>query len=203
MRHVVGNQYDGQAAPLDVEHQFLITAFDSTLTSSLTGLNLVTGNSGRGYALSLEAGQEVQFGQHFSITLQAQLAYSAVRFNTCTDPFGAPVSLTDGDRLRGRTGVSVEYETEWQSPTGKRNSTHLDGIANLYYDFFEGPQMSVAGTPVFSRNDPLSGGVGLGGSISLNDDAVRLHGEALVTTGLSSFGTNQGFSATGGISIRW
>ena len=100
-----------------------------------------------GYGLSLEAGQKVVLSEGFSITPQAQIAYSSVAFNGFDDAFGAPVSLTDGDRLRGRLGLSADFESEWQSANGDRNRTHLYGVANLYYDILGGTEVNVAGRP--------------------------------------------------------
>ncbi|MGO7837958.1 autotransporter outer membrane beta-barrel domain-containing protein, partial [Rhizobium johnstonii] len=70
-----------------------------------------------------------------SLTPQAQLAYSSVRFDSFTDAYGSDVSLDDGDSLTGRLVISADFDSEWKDASGKTSRSTLYGIANLYYDF--------------------------------------------------------------------
>ncbi|KAB2721109.1 autotransporter outer membrane beta-barrel domain-containing protein [Brucella intermedia] len=176
--------------------------YDSDLTSSALG-SLIEGNNGFGYALSLEGGQKVALSERWSLTPQAQLSYSSVRFDSFTDPFDAAVSLADGDSLVGRIGVSTDYEDQWVNGTGQVSRTHLYGIANLYYDFLDGSKVDVSGTRLISENQPLWGGLGAGGSLSWADGRYALHGEAFARTSLEDFGDSNELGAKFGFRTKW
>jgi fibronectin-binding autotransporter adhesin len=180
-----------------VDAQGKLTWFDSTLTSDALG-TIVSGNGGFGYALSLEAGQEVALGDNWSVTPQAQLAYSSVDFDAF-DSYGASVALADGDSLLGRLGLSVDHETEWQDDAGATGSIRLYGIANVSYEFREGTATSIGGDTLTSKADPLWGGIGLGGSIDWAGDALSLYGEANLGTSLNHLGDSYSFGVTAGI----
>lgn len=142
---------------------------------------------GSGYALSLEAGRQVGIGNGWSLTPQAQLAYSAVSFDSFTDPFGAEVSLKDGDSLKGRIGLSAD----WRRDAG----THVYGVASLTYEFLDGTTATVNGMDLTYRPERLGGEIGLGGAYRWNDGRYALHGEALATT---SFQDSYGFKGSVG-----
>src|SRR5205823_6133312 len=109
------------------------------IASQSTGTTLVEGNEGFAYGLSLEAGQKIALDDNWSLTPQAQLAYSSVDFASFTDPYDGEVSLDDGgDTFMGRLGLSAAYEDEWQDANGATGRSSLYGIVNLYYDFLDG-----------------------------------------------------------------
>ncbi|WP_409566758.1 autotransporter domain-containing protein [Rhizobium leguminosarum] len=53
----------------------------------------------------MDTGQKIDLTGQWSLTPQAQLAYSSVRFDSFTDALGGGVSLDDGDSLTGRLGA--------------------------------------------------------------------------------------------------
>ncbi|WP_245500449.1 autotransporter outer membrane beta-barrel domain-containing protein [Rhizobium leguminosarum] len=186
-----------------VDTQAAVTWYDSDLKSSTLQTSLADGNDGFGYGLSVEAGQKIDLTSQWSLTPQAQLAYSSVRFDSFTDAYGADVSLDDGDSLTGRLGVSADFDSEWQDASGKTSRSTVYGIANLYYDFLDGSDVDVSGTSVVSENQALWGGLGLGGSLTWSDERYAAHGEAFARTSLKDFGDSSAVGAKIGFSVKW
>ncbi|WP_261323428.1 autotransporter outer membrane beta-barrel domain-containing protein [Rhizobium leguminosarum] len=186
-----------------VDAQAAVTWYDSDLKSSTLQTSLANGNDGFGYGLSIEAGQKIALTSQWSLTPQAQLAYSSVRFDSFTDAFGADVSFDDGDSLTSRLGISADFDSDWKDASGKTSHSTLYGIANLYYDFFDGSNVDVSGTSVVSENQALWGGLGLGGSLSWSDERYAAHGEAFASTSLKDFGDSNAYGAKIGFSVKW
>ncbi|WP_246642746.1 autotransporter family protein [Rhizobium laguerreae] len=186
-----------------VDTQAAVTWYDSDLKSSTLQTSLADGNDGFGYGLSIEAGQRIALTSQWSLTPQAQLAYSSVRFDSFTDAYGAAASLDDGDSLTGRLGISADFDSEWKDASGKTSRSTLYGIANLYYDFLDGSDVDVSGTSLVSENQALWGGLGLGGSLSWADDRYALNGEAFARTSLKDFGDSNAVGAKVGFSVKW
>ena len=132
------------------------------------------GIHGSGYALSLEAGRKIALGDGWSLTPQAQLAWSSVDFDSFTDRFGAIVSLKDGNSLKGRLGIAADYELG--------AGTHVFGIGNLTYAFLDGTAVAVSGVDLALRPQRLSAELGLGGTYGWAGGKYALHGEALAAT---------------------
>ncbi|MBA9034902.1 autotransporter family protein [Rhizobium leguminosarum] len=140
-----------------VDTQAGVTWYSSDLKSSTLRTTLADGNDDFGYGFSVEAGQKIALTSQWSLTPQAQLAYSSVRFDSFTDQYGADVSLDDGDSLTGRLGISADYDGDWKDASGKINRVKLYGIANLYHDFLNGSDVDVSGTSLVSENQALWG----------------------------------------------
>ena len=188
--------YGNQGFYLDAQGK--LNWFDSTLSADLLDGPLVSGNAGFGYALSLEAGQQLALGNGWSVTPQAQLAYSSVDFENF-DSYGSTVALQSGDSLLGRLGISADYETQWQDTAGETGRTHLYGIANLSYEFLDGTATSVGGDTLVNEADPLWGSIGLGGSVNWAGDQLSLYGEANLGTSLNHPGDSYSLGVTAGI----
>ncbi|MBZ9943128.1 autotransporter outer membrane beta-barrel domain-containing protein, partial [Mesorhizobium sp. BR1-1-13] len=186
-----------------VDTQAQATWYDSDIRSATLGTTLAEGNNGFGYALSIESGQKIALSNKWSLTPQAQLAYSDVRFDTFTDKFGTAVSPGSGDSLVGRLGLSADYEDQWADAAGQVSRTHVYGIANLYYDFLDGYDVDVSGVKLVSQNQALWGGVGLGGSVDFADGKYAVFGEATAKTSLEKFGDSNSIGAKLGFSVRW
>jgi fibronectin-binding autotransporter adhesin len=186
-----------------LDAQARVTWYDSDLSSSTAGLSLVNDNDGFGYGLSVEGGQQIALGPNWSITPQAQLAYSEVDFDSFTDAFGAAVSLDRGNSLKARLGISVDYRSEWKDEAGQQANSTLYGIANLYYDFLDGSRTDVAGVKLTSEADPLWGGVGVGGSYNWGDGKYALHGEASINTSLRDFGDSYALKGNVGFGVKF
>jgi len=187
---------------VDGQTQVIGTAAD--IVSADTGATLVEGNGALGYGVSLEVGQKLGLSENWSLTPQAQLSYSAVRFSTFTDQYDGVVSLAEGgDTLVGRFGLSADYESTWQDEAGETRQSHLYGIGNLYYDLLDGSTVDVSGTSFTSENQGLWGGLGVGGSLSWGDEQYSVFGEALVRGSLDDFGDNNALGAKVGFNGRW
>ncbi|CDN49072.1 autotransporter family protein [Neorhizobium galegae] len=186
-----------------VDSQAALTWYDSDLRSSTLNATLANGNDGFGYGLSVEAGQKIALTRQWSLTPQAQLAYSSVRFDRFTDAYGAVVSLDDADSLTGRLGISADYDSDWKDATGQISRAKFYGIANLYYDFLDGSNADVSGVSVASENRSLWGGLSLGGSRSWSDDRYAVYAEAFARTSLKDFGGSNAIGAKVGFSVKW
>ena len=151
------------------------------------------GIDGDGYAVSLEAGREIMLSGGWSLTPQAQLAWSSVSFDDFTDRFGADVSLKDGDSLKGRIGVSANYEA---GPAG----TKVYGVANLTYEFLDGTGVSVSGVDLDFEPQRFGGELGVGGTYRWAGGKYALHGEALAS---SSFDGGYGVKGTAGLTVKF
>ncbi|MER9330971.1 autotransporter outer membrane beta-barrel domain-containing protein [Mesorhizobium sp. M0488] len=186
-----------------VDAQAQATWYDSDIRSATLGTTLADGNDGFGYGVGVETGQKIALNGNWSLTPQAQLAYSAVDFDAFTDPFGAVVSPGGSDSLVGRLGLSADYEDQWAGDEGQVSRTHIYGLANLYYDFLDGNDVDVSGVKLVSENQALWGGVGLGGSLSWVDGRYSVFGEGSVRTSLQDFGDSNAIGAKLGFSVKW
>lgn len=192
--------YGSNGFYLDAQGQ--ISRYNSDLSSDWIG-NLVNGNDGFGYALSLEGGQRVTLGENWTIIPQAQLVYSNVRFDDFTDSFGADVSLNRADSLRGRLGLAFEYQESWKNEQGQVDRAALYGIGNLHYEFLEGTKVNVSSTRFTSESDPLWGEIGFGGSYNWADDKYSLYGEISASTSLQNFGDSYSLNGKAGLRVKW
>lgn len=186
-----------------IDTQAGVTWYSSDIKSSTLHTTLADGNDGFGYGFSVEAGQNIGLTSQWSLTPQAQLAYSSVRFDRFTDQYGADVSLDDGDSLIGRLGVSADYDNDWRDASGKTGRSKIYGIANLYYDFLDGSDVDVSGTSLVNENQALWGGLGVGGSLSWSDDRYAVNGEAFARASLKDFGDSNTIGAKLGFSVKW
>lgn len=186
-----------------VDSQAQASWYGSDLRSATAGRDMVSNNDGTGYALSIETGQRIGIGEGLSLTPQAQLAYSNVDFDNFSDVFDAPVSLDDGDSLRGRLGITLDWEGSWTATNGTQGHSHVYGIANLLYEFMDGTQVDVAGVDFSNESERLWGEVGLGGTYSWNEDKFAIYGEGSVATALADFGDNPVLKGTAGFRVRW
>lgn len=184
---------------LYLDAQGKLAWYDTSLYSNTLGRSIVSGNDGFGYAFGLEGGQQFTLNDNWSVTPQAQLSYSHVDFTEFVDPFGNTIQLTRGDSLVGRLGISADYKADWQDTNGQAGSTHFYGLANVSYELLDGTSTLIGGDAVNSKNDPLWGGISIGGSLNWADDRVSLYGEASVTTSLNNLGKSYGLGATLGL----
>ncbi|WP_080583248.1 autotransporter outer membrane beta-barrel domain-containing protein [Bradyrhizobium elkanii] len=181
-----------------IDGQMQTMFFRGDLTSDLVG-SMTHGNEGLGYAFSVEGGKRFTVGNGFSLTPQAQLAYSKVNFDGFTDRFGALVSLGNADSLLGRVGLSLNHRKSWSG--GARSD--LYAIGNLHYEFLDGTNVDVAGTGFASANDRLWGSIGGGGSYSWAGGRYTLFGEATYRASLQDAGDNHSYKGTAGLRVVW
>jgi len=186
-----------------LDAQANVTWYDSALASSTASTSLVSGNDGFGYALGVEAGQQVAVAPNWSITPQAQLTYSEVAYDGFTDAYGAAVSLAEGNDLTIRLGLSADYQNSWTDEAGETSRIHAYGIANLYYDVLPNSRTDVAGVELVNTQDNLWGGLGIGGTYAWGEDEYAIHGQVGVNTSLVNFGSSYNLAGTAGLTVRF
>ncbi|WP_439271083.1 autotransporter family protein [Pseudochrobactrum sp. HB0163] len=186
-----------------IDGQAQATWYNSNLSSTLANIGLISSNKGFGYALSVESGKRFIFDQVWSITPQAQLVYSNVRFNSFDDVYGVDVSLDSGESLQSRFSITLDRENSWQNAKGLTNRNHIYGITNIYYEFIEGTRVDVAGTSLVSDKERLWGGLGFGGSYNWNNDKYSIYGEGIVSTSLNNFGNSYTFKGNIAFRVKW
>ena len=182
-----------------VDAQAQASWFDSDLASDILG-ERANGEGGQGYALSLEVGQVLAAGGSLAFVPQAQLTYSNTDFDSFTDRSGGKVSSDKSDSLQGRLGLALDHE--WSGADQDRQA-NLYGLANLTYEFLDGSRVSMAGTPISSRDERLWGGLGVGGSYGWGQGRYSIYGEASAETPLASFGDSYGFNGTAGFRMTF
>lgn len=163
-----------------VDLQGQVARFNSDINAA--GYSLVEGNAGAGFAAGIEAGHAFTLDDAWSLTPQAQLNYASVGFDKFTDRFGTEVSLNHGASLKGRLGLALDYESEWQDDEGRQTDAALYGITNLTYEFLDGASVVVSGTDLSYVEQRFGAELGLGGTLAWADGAHALHGELLGST---------------------
>ncbi|AUC97897.1 hypothetical protein CWS35_29360 [Bradyrhizobium sp. SK17] len=184
-----------------LDGQMQTTFYRADLTSDLVG-SMTHGNEGLGYAFSVEGGKRITIGNGFSLTPQAQLAYSKVDFDGFADRFGALVSLANADSLLGRVGLMLNHQKSWYDGTSIVRSD-LYAIGNLHYEFLDGSKVDVSGTSFASANDRLWGSIGGGGSYSWANGRYTLFGEATYRASLQDAAANHGYKGSAGFRVVW
>ncbi|CAG9172926.1 autotransporter family protein [Cupriavidus pampae] len=186
-----------------VDARATVSWYDTDIRSSTLSTKLANGNRGNGVATSVEAGHRLPLGGDWSVTPQAQLAWSQVRFDAFTDQYGATVSRENGNSLVSRLGVSLDHETKWTAGNGKTRRSHVYGISNLYYDFLNGTAARVSNLSVVSKEQALWAGLGVGASLNWDDDRYTVYGELLARTSLQDFGDSNAIGAKLGFRVKW
>lgn len=173
--------------------------FDSDLRSTTTQRVLADGNNGSGYVASLELGQRFEAGPGWRLIPQGQLIYSSVDFDSFTDPFGARVQADDGDSLRARAGLTLEYQDRPQDDEAARVNAY--GTLNLHTELLGNSGVDVAGTGFSSGRERVWGSLDLGASYG--DARYALYAEASVSTGMADFGASHVIGGRVGVRIKW
>ncbi|MBD9390356.1 autotransporter outer membrane beta-barrel domain-containing protein [Agrobacterium sp. AGB01] len=186
-----------------VDGQVNLTWFDSDLNSTTAATRLASGNNGFGYALGVEAGQQIAISPGWSLTPQAQLSFSGLSYRDFIDAFGAKVSLGRDNDLKLRLGLSSDYENSWTGEAGTRNRLQVYGIANLYYDLSPDARTDVAGVALRNSQERLWGGLGLGGTYAWDNEKYAVHGQAGINTSLGDLSGNTSLSGTLGFTARF
>ena len=186
-----------------VDGQAQVLWFDNNLYSDTVNTTLAKGVDAWGYALGLEVGQRFDINDYWSMTPQMQLTSSTLSMDSFRDTWEAKVSLSEGDNLTGRLGVSADYRNAWYDGNGQLVRTNLYGIANLYYEFRDKMATHVANEKFALNNDKIWGGLGAGGTYAWADGRYALYGEGLVNTSLKNFGDSYSVAGTIGFKVKW
>lgn len=185
-----------------VDGQVKLSWFDSDLESNVLG-SLARGNKGDGQAFSLELGKQTPIGRNLSITPQVQMSYAKVDFDRFADPAEAAVSVAKGESLKTRWGLAIDHQTSWKGRSGDTRRTRLYSVVNLSYEWLDGAEADVSGTPIANRDHRLSGELGLGGSYSWGDDRFTLYAEVSGDTAIADFGAGYNLKGTAGFRVRF
>lgn len=186
--------WQGQAG-LYLDGQAQVSWYQSDLESTVLG-SLVTGNGGQGEAFSVEAGQRLPLTDKVSITPQAQLLYSNVRFDGFADAADAQVSLDRGESLKSRLGLSVDQHEIWEGGRG-----HVYAVANISYEWMDPSRVDVSGALIEHANERLWGEVGVGFSATWSP-GVTFFGETAVNAALED-SESRSFRANAGVRIAF
>jgi fibronectin-binding autotransporter adhesin len=185
-----------------VDGQVKLSWFDSDLESNILG-SLARGNKGDGQAFGLELGKQTPIGRNLSITPQVQMIYAKVDFDRFADPSDAAVSAAKGESLKTRWGLAIDHQTSWKGRAGDTRRTRLYTAMNLSYEWLDGAEADVSGTPIVNRDHRLSGELGLGGSYSWGDDRFTLYTEVSGDTAIADFGAGYNLKGTAGFRVRF
>jgi len=180
-----------------IDGQAKLSWFDSDLESGVLG-TLVEGSKGKGRAFGIELGKRSPVGRNLTVTPQIQMIYAHVGFDRFADPAAAIVSAGLGDSLKTRWGVSLDHQQS-QDAAG----THVYALVNLAYEWLDGAQVDVSGTPIRNRGRRLSGELGLGGSYSWAGGRFAVYAEAAGDTALADFGQGYTLKGTAGLRMRF
>ncbi|WP_299776075.1 autotransporter outer membrane beta-barrel domain-containing protein, partial [uncultured Tateyamaria sp.] len=121
-----------------VDGQFTFASYSSDLDADRIG-SLTEGNGGTGYALSIEAGQQLDLGSRLTVIPQAQLSFSSVAFDDFTSEAVAAERVTFEDASSQQLRLGLEFGPQEQGASG------VYGIVNLYHEFGAGSEVTVAG----------------------------------------------------------
>ncbi|CDM87648.1 autotransporter outer membrane beta-barrel domain-containing protein [Xenorhabdus bovienii] len=172
-----------------------MTYFDNDLNSKTAGQSLGNSKSALGYALSLEAGQELDLNQAWSLTPQAQLVFSSINMNGFHDPFGAKIHFDRSESLKFRVGTTIDY---------RQKATHLYGFFNINQEVLGRNDLTnVADVAFISGNDRTWGDGGAGGSYSWDNGKSFVYGQASANTSLNNFADSYELKAKIGIKTTW
>ncbi|WP_447930163.1 autotransporter-associated beta strand repeat-containing protein [Sphingopyxis fribergensis] len=185
-----------------VDGQVKLSWFDSDLESNILG-SLARGNKGDGQAFSLELGKQTPIGRNLSITPQVQMSYAKVDFDHFADPSATAVSVGKGESLKTRWGLAIDHQTSWKGRSGDTRRTRLYSVVNLSYEWLDGAEADVSGTPIVNRDHRLSGELGLGGSYSWGNDRFTLYTEVSGDTAIADFGAGYNVKGTAGFRVRF
>lgn len=138
----------------------------------------VKGNNAKGYAFSLEMGQNVDFAPNWSLTPQAQLMYSQVNFDSFVDPqYSVIVNEKDFKSLEGRLGLALNYEKSEQDSLGRLSRDKLYVIGNIYHEFKGDSTISISGVNYKSNLSDTCSAPGSAGRITGIMTSNSVYGE--------------------------
>ncbi len=180
-------------------HNWFKSDIDSNTIT--TDLDQVKGNHAKGYALSLEVGRIFDLNQHWSLTPQAQIAYSRVNFDSFTDIQNSIIiNEKDYVGLEGRLGLALNYEKSHLDSSGKMRRNKLYILGNIHQEFKGDSTVSVSGVDYESKMNNTWVSVGVGGSHNWDNDRFSIYGELSLASSTKKFGEE--YELAGEIGLR-
>ncbi|MBK3744942.1 autotransporter outer membrane beta-barrel domain-containing protein [Paraburkholderia aspalathi] len=188
-----------------VDAQGHVSWYNSDLTSDTLGHVIASSKRANGYGVSLEAGQRLSLDENWSVTPQAQLVYSAVKFDGFQDIYQTHISGVDIDSLSLRIGFAANYQQSWRGEHDDLTRLNIYGIANLYRDILQKNQyMEISRTKVFiGETEKTWGEIGIGSTYDWGNDKYALYGNVTTATGLDDFARQYTVSGKLGIQVKW
>ncbi|MCC8379032.1 autotransporter outer membrane beta-barrel domain-containing protein [Xenorhabdus sp. PB30.3] len=182
-----------------------LTYFHNDLHSKTANQSLGNGKSALGYALSLEAGQQINLTPVWSLTPQAQLVYSSINMKDFDDRFGARIHFDQSRILKLRVGATIDYNQKWSDKQSKNEkSSNLYGLFNLRQEILgRNDVVDVVNVPFHGRDDLTWGETGVGGSYSWDNRNSFIYGQTSINTSLNNFADSYELSAKIGIKVMW
>lgn len=179
--------------------------YDSDISSKvLATRSQVNGNDGKGYALGLELGQIIDLAPNWSLTPQAQVMYSKVKFDSFTDAENSViVNEKDFKSLEGRFGLAVNYEDTYLNSAGKRSRDKLYFLGNVYHEFKGDSTVSISGVDYKSTLSDTWLGIGVGGSHNWENDKYSFYGEIGAKSSTRHFGNEYELTAEVGLRVAF
>lgn len=180
-------------------HNWFKSDIDSNTIT--TDLDQVKGNHAKGYALSLEVGRIFDLNQHWSLTPQAQIAYSRVNFHSFTDIQNSVIiNEKDYVGLEGRLGLALNYEKSHLDSSGKMRRNKLYILGNIHQEFKGDSTVSISGVDYESKMNNTWMSVGVGGSHNWDNDRFSIYGELSLASSTKKFGEE--YELAGEIGLR-
>lgn len=180
-------------------HNWFKSDIDSNTIT--TDLDQVKGNHAKGYALSLEVGRIFDLNQHWSLTPQAQIAYSRVNFDSFTDIQNSVIiNEKDYVGLEGRLGLALNYEKSHLDSSGKIRRNKLYILGNIHQEFKGDSTVSISGVDYESKMNNTWVSVGVGGSHNWDNDRFSIYGELSSASSTKKFGEE--YELAGEIGLR-
>ena len=180
-------------------HNWFKSDIDSNTIT--TDLDQVKGNHAKGYALSLEVGRIFDLNQHWSLTPQAQIAYSRVNFDSFTDIQNSVIiNEKDYVGLEGRLGLALNYEKSHLDSSGKMRRNKLYILGNIHQEFKGDSTVSISGVDYESKMNNTWMSVGVGGSHNWDNDRFSIYGELSLASSTKKFGEE--YELAGEIGLR-
>ena len=180
-------------------HNWFKSDIDSNTIT--TDLDQVKGNHAKGYALSLEVGRIFDLNQHWSLTPQAQIAYSCVNFDSFTDIQNSVIiNEKDYVGLEGRLGLALNYEKSHLDSSGKMRRNKLYILGNIHQEFKGDSTVSISGVDYESKMNNTWVSVGVGGSHNWDNDRFSIYGELSLASSTKKFGEE--YELAGEIGLR-
>uniref|UniRef100_UPI0026019600 autotransporter outer membrane beta-barrel domain-containing protein n=1 Tax=uncultured Erythrobacter sp. TaxID=263913 RepID=UPI0026019600 len=171
----------------------------SDFFSSLAG-ELAQDETTRAYAASLEVGRRFETSQNGTLVPQAQLVWGNLDGASFVDNANNTVDLGNQSSLEGRIGIAYEFENNDEA-SGDREKYYV--IGNVLHRFSDDNSAEVLGVSLDSSLPSTWAEVGVGGSLTV-DENKTFYGEASYRTSLDGgFGDNRGLSFTTGFRLQW
>lgn len=196
---VTATWYGANGTYIDAQGQMNWLGVD--VSSSDSTDPLISGETMRTSAFSLEVGHEFQINTSQSLVPQAQLTWGQVDGGSFTDSAGNSVNPGKYESLIGRLGLAYEFEI---GQPNENEFTKAYVIGNLLHSFSNEASVTLNGSTMESNTASTWAEVGVGYSAMLNHGKTEVYGEASYRTAISGNNADSsGLSLTAGIAISF